>query len=49
VFENRVMRKIFGSVIEEVTGDWRKLCIEERHGYQSSSNILLVSRSREVR
>jgi len=28
-----VLRKISGSAIEEVTGDWRKLCNEEHHGF----------------
>ena len=32
VFENRVLREIFGPNSEEVTGDWRKLHNEERHG-----------------
>ena len=40
MIENRVLRKIFGSIIEEVAGDWRKLCNEEHHGFQSSSDIL---------
>jgi hypothetical protein len=31
VFENRVLRKIFGPKGEEVTGDWRKLHNEELH------------------
>jgi hypothetical protein len=49
VFEIRVLRKIFGSIIEEVTGDWRKLCNEEHRGFQSLSDIILVSSLREVR
>jgi hypothetical protein len=31
VFENRVLRRIFGLRRDEVTGDWRKLCNEELH------------------
>jgi hypothetical protein len=31
VFENRVLRRIFGSKRGEVTGDWRKLHNEELH------------------
>jgi hypothetical protein len=31
VFENRVLRRIFGSKREEVTGGWRKLHNEELH------------------
>jgi hypothetical protein len=29
VFENRVLRRIFGSKMDEVTGEWRKLHNEE--------------------
>jgi hypothetical protein len=32
VFENRVLRRIFGPKRDEVTGDWRKLHNEELHG-----------------
>jgi hypothetical protein len=31
VFENRLLREIFGGKREEVTGDWRKFCNEEVH------------------
>jgi hypothetical protein len=31
VFENRVLRRIFGPKREEVTGEWRKLHTEELH------------------
>jgi hypothetical protein len=31
VFENRVLRKIFGHTREEVAGDWRRLHNEELH------------------
>jgi hypothetical protein len=31
VFENRVLRRIFGPKRDEVTGDWRKLHNEELH------------------
>jgi hypothetical protein len=31
VFENRVLKRIFGLKRDEVTGDWRKLHIEELH------------------
>jgi hypothetical protein len=36
VFENRVLRGIFGPKIDEVTGDWRKLHNEEIHNLYSS-------------
>jgi hypothetical protein len=39
VFENRVMRRIFGPKRDEVTGGWRKLHNEELHSlYSSPSN-----------
>jgi len=31
VLENRVLRKIFWTKMDEVTGEWRRLCDEERH------------------
>jgi hypothetical protein len=42
VFENRVLRKIFGSKMDEVTGAWRKLHKEELHHTYSSPNITRV-------
>jgi hypothetical protein len=39
VFENRVLRRIFGPKRDEVTGDWRKLQNEELHNLYSSPNI----------
>jgi hypothetical protein len=36
VFENRVLRGIFGPKRDEVTGDWRKLHNEEFHNFYSS-------------
>jgi hypothetical protein len=40
VFENRVLRRIFGPRRDEVTGDWRKLHIEELHSLYSSPSII---------
>jgi hypothetical protein len=40
VFENRVLRRIFGPKRGEVTGDWRKLRNEERHNLYSWPNII---------
>jgi hypothetical protein len=40
VFENRVLRGIFGSKRNEVTGDWRKLLNKELHNLYSSPNII---------
>jgi hypothetical protein len=40
MFENRVLRRIFGLKRDEVTGGWRKLYNEELHNLYSSTNIL---------
>jgi hypothetical protein len=42
VFENRVLRSIFGPKGDEVTGDWRKLHNEELHKLYSSPNIIRI-------
>jgi len=42
VFENRVLRRIFGPKREEVTGEWRKLHSEELNDLYSSPNIVRV-------
>ena len=49
VFENRVLRRIFGPEREEVTKEWRKLHNEELNGLYSSSNITRVIKSRRMR
>jgi hypothetical protein len=46
VFENRVLRKVFGPKREEVTGGWRRLHNEELHELYASSNIIRVNKSR---
>jgi hypothetical protein len=48
VFENRVLRKIFGPKRGDVTGGWRKLHNEELHDLYSSSSIIRI-KSRRVR
>jgi len=40
VFENRVQRKIFGPKRDEITGEWRRLHIEELNDLYSSPNII---------
>jgi hypothetical protein len=49
VFENRVLRRIFGPKRDDVTGDWRKLHNEELHNLYSSQNITRIIKSRRMR
>jgi hypothetical protein len=49
VFENRVLRRIFGPKRDEVTGDWRKLHNEEFHNFYSAPNIIRMMKSRRMR
>jgi hypothetical protein len=49
VFENRVLRRIFGPKRDEVTGEWRKLHNEELHILYSSANISRQIKSRRMR
>jgi hypothetical protein len=49
VFENRVLRRIFGPKRDEVTGEWRKLYNEELHNLYSSPNIIRMIKSRRMR
>jgi hypothetical protein len=49
VFENRVLRRIFGPRNDEVTGDWKKLHNEELHNFYYSPNIIRMIKSRRMR
>jgi hypothetical protein len=49
VFENRVLRRIFGPKRDEVTGDWGKLHNEEFHNLYSSPNIIRMVKSKRMR
>ena len=49
VFENRVLRKVFGSKRDETTGEWRKLHNEELSYLYSLPNIVRVVKSRRMR
>ncbi|KAJ4446915.1 hypothetical protein ANN_13616 [Periplaneta americana] len=49
VFENKVVRKIFGAKRDEVTGEWRKLHNTELHALYSSPDIIRNIKSRRLR
>ena len=49
VFENRVLRRIFGPKRDEVTEEWRKLYREELNDLYSSPSIVQVIISRRIR
>ena len=49
VFENRVLRGIFGPKRDNVTGEWRKLLNKELNDLHCSSNYVRVIKSRLIR
>jgi hypothetical protein len=49
MFENRVLRRIFGPKMDEVTGEWRKLHNEELHNLYSFPDIIRQVKSRRMR
>jgi hypothetical protein len=49
VFENRVLRRIFGPKRDGVRGRWRKLHNEELHDMYSSPSIIRIMKSRGMR
>jgi len=49
VFENKVLRRIFGRNRNEVTGEWRKPHNEELNDPYSTPNIVRVIKSRRMR
>jgi hypothetical protein len=48
-FEKRVLRRIFGPMRDEVTGDWRNYRSEEFHYLYSSPNTIKMIKSRRIR
>ena len=48
VFEDRMLRRVFGPMRDEVTGEWRKLHKEELRDLYSLPNIVRVVKSRKV-
>jgi hypothetical protein len=48
MFENRVLRRIFGPKRVEVTGGWRKLFNEDLHNLYSSPRIIRMIKSRRL-
>jgi hypothetical protein len=49
VFENRVLRRIFGPKRDEVTGEWRRLHNKKLYALHSSPNVIWVIKSRTLR
>jgi hypothetical protein len=49
VFENRVLRRIFGPKRDEATGEWRRLHNEELNDLYSSPHIIWVIKSRRMK
>jgi hypothetical protein len=49
VFENRVLRRIFGPKRDEVTGEWRRLHKKELYALYSSPDTIRVIKSRRLR
>jgi hypothetical protein len=49
VFENKVLRKIFGPKRDEVTGEWRKMHNKELYNLYSFPNIIRQIKSRRLR
>jgi hypothetical protein len=49
MFENRVLRRVFGPKRDEVTGEWKKLHNEELHNLYSSLDVIRQIKSRQIR
>jgi hypothetical protein len=49
MFENRVLRRMFGPKKDKMIGGWRKLCNEEFLNMHSSPSIIRMIKSRKMR
>jgi hypothetical protein len=49
LFENKLLRRIFGSEKDEGTAGWRKLCSEKLHNMISSLSNIMGIKSRRLR
>jgi hypothetical protein len=49
VFENRILKRMFGPKRDEVTGEWRKLHNKELHTLYSSLDVIRQIKSRRLR
>jgi hypothetical protein len=49
VFENRVLRRIFGPKRDELTGEWRKLHNEELRAFCSSPSVIRIIKSKRMK
>ena len=49
LFENKVLRKIYGPKRDEMTGEWRRLHNEELHGLYDSPDVVRIMKSRRLR
>jgi hypothetical protein len=49
VFQNRVLKRVFGLKRDEIIGTWRKLHNEEPHNLCSSPSIIRLTSSRGMR
>jgi hypothetical protein len=48
IFENKVLRRIFGPKRDEVTGEWRRLHNKKLYAQYSSPNIIRVIKSKRL-
>jgi len=49
VFENKILRKIYGPKRDEMTGEWRRLHNDELYGLYDSPNVVKIMKSRRLR